>query len=63
MEFRTGSVDFSSPLRGSGPRTGSQTIVFPRYVTTATAGLTGYTIEFSPPDDHHVGRMQIQGTV
>jgi hypothetical protein len=60
MEFRTGSIDFSSPLRGSGPRTGSQTIVFPRNVTTATAGLTGYTIEFSPSDDHHVGRMQVQ---
>lgn len=60
MEIRTTSLDFSSPIRGSGPRTGSQTIVFPRNVNVATAGLTGYTLEYSPSDDHHVGRMQIQ---
>jgi len=60
MEIRTASADFSSPIRGSGPRTASQTIIFPRDVNAATAGISGYTIEFSPPDDHHVGRMQIQ---
>jgi hypothetical protein len=60
MELRTASADFSSPVRGSGPRTASQTIVFPRDVSVATVGLTGYTIEFSPPDDHHIGRMQLQ---
>jgi hypothetical protein len=60
MEIRTTSLDFNSPMRGSGPRTASQTIVFPRDVNVATAGLTGYTVEYSPSDDHHVGRMQIQ---
>jgi hypothetical protein len=29
-------------------------------VAVATAGLTGQTIEFSPQDDHDVGRMQVQ---
>jgi hypothetical protein len=50
MEIRSGSVDFSLPMRGNGPRTSSQTIVFPRPVTSAAAGLSGYTIEFSGGD-------------
>ena len=60
MEIRTAIADFSSPMRGSGPRTATQTLVFPRNVATATAGLTGYTAEFSPDDDHNLGRVQIQ---
>lgn len=59
MEFRTGSIDFSAPLRGSGPRVASQTVVFPRPIVHAVAGLGGYTVAFSG-DDHHVGRIEVR---
>jgi hypothetical protein len=59
MQIRTGSIDFSAPLRGSGPRVASQTVVFPRSVVSALAGLGGYTIAYSG-DDHHVGRMEVR---
>ena len=60
MELRLASADFSSPVRGSGPRPASQTLVFPRQVIEATAGIVGYSIGFSPEDDHNVGKMQVQ---
>ena len=60
MEIRSGSIDFSMPLSGSGPRTGSQTLVFARPVLTATAGLVGYLAEFSGGNDHHVGQLQVK---
>jgi hypothetical protein len=60
MEFRSDSLDFSLPLRGSGPRTASRTFVFPRTVRTATAGLAGYVAEYSNNDDHHLGRLEIR---
>jgi hypothetical protein len=60
MDIRTTSLDFSLPLSGSGPRTASQTVVFPRPVTMATAGLTGYLAEYSGGNDHHVGQFEIK---
>ncbi|MFP5228952.1 MAG: hypothetical protein ACLGXA_15140 [Acidobacteriota bacterium] len=60
MEISTGSLDFSQPLSGAGPRTASQTIVFARPVVSATAGLVGYLAEYSGGNDHHVGKLQIQ---
>jgi hypothetical protein len=60
MEFRSGSLDFSSPLQGSGPRTVPQTVLFPRQVRAATAGITGYLAEYSGGNDHHVGRLEIR---
>jgi hypothetical protein len=59
MEVRTGSIDFSAPLRGSGPRIASQTVVLPRQVANAVVGLSGYTVAYSG-DDHHVGRVEIR---
>ena len=59
MDSRSGSIDFSLPLSGSGPRTASQTVVFPRTVKAAAAGLAGYTIAFSG-GDHHVGRLEVR---
>lgn len=59
MQIRTGSIDFSLPLRGSGPRPATQTIVFPRTVLRAVAGLGGYTLGYSG-GDHNVGRMDIR---
>jgi hypothetical protein len=60
MEIRLASADFSSPVRGSGPRVLPQTVVFTRQVLVATSGLIGYSVAFSPRDDHHVGKIQIQ---
>lgn len=60
MEIRTGSIDFSMPLSGSGPRTASQTVVFARPVVTATAGLAGYLAEFSGGNDHNIGQLNIR---
>jgi hypothetical protein len=59
MELRTGSLDFSLPLSGSGPRTPNTTLVFPRAVVAAAAGLSGYTASFTS-GDHHVGRAEIR---
>ncbi len=57
MEIRTGSVLFQS-LRGNGPRTASQTVIFPRNVERAAVGIAGYSAGFSG-DDHHFGNMQV----
>lgn len=60
MEIRADSLDFSQPLRGSGPRTAQKTIVFPRDVVSAVAGMSGYLAEFSGGDDHHVGLLDVR---
>lgn len=58
VEFRTGSLDFTAPVSGSGPRTASSTVVFPRAVTDQVAALTGYWMGYAQPaGDHHVGRL------
>jgi hypothetical protein len=60
MEIRSDSLDFSMPLRGSGPRVATKTLVFPRAVISAVAGLAGYMTEFSGGDDHHVGKIEVR---
>jgi len=60
MEFRSESLDFSQPLSGSGPRSASKTLVFPRTVKSAAAGITGYQAEYSGGNDHHVGRLEVR---
>ncbi len=60
MEIRTLSADFSNPMRGSGPRVLPQTLVFARQVNAAVAGIVGYSVAFSPNDDHNVGKVQIE---
>lgn len=62
MEIRVDSLDFSQPLRGSGPRSATKTLIFPRAVVSAVAGLTGYLSEFSGNDDHHVGLLDVRLT-
>jgi hypothetical protein len=58
MFVRAGSA-FFMPLRGAGPRTVVQPILFPRAVRRATAGLLGYSVSY-PNRDHHIGRLQVQ---
>ena len=47
------------PLRGDGPRTVVQPVLFTRQVRRATAGLAGYSVSY-PNDDHHLGRLQVE---
>lgn len=60
MEIRSGSLDFSQPLSGSGPRPASATVVFPRSVKSAVAGLSGYAAEYSGGNDHHIGLLEVK---
>jgi len=47
MEIRVGSVGFSLPMRGNGPRTSSQTEVLPSQLTSAASSLSADNQEFS----------------
>ncbi|MBJ6979437.1 M66 family metalloprotease [Luteimonas sp. MC1895] len=58
MEIRSASLNFPR-MRGSGPRTAEQTIVFPRQIDAAVASLAGYSAGFRG-GDHHLGRLQVQ---
>src|SRR5262249_5855166 len=60
MDIRATSLDFSQALSGSGPRTATQTLVFPRPVLSAVEALSGYGTEFSGGNDHHVGQITVQ---
>jgi hypothetical protein len=58
MEIRETSLSFPV-TRGSGPRTASATLVFPRQVNSAVATIRGYQVGFVG-DDHHVGMLQVE---
>ena len=58
MPIRETSISFPV-TRGSGPRIGSSTLVFPRQVEKAVATIRGYQIGFVG-DDHHVGILQVE---
>src|SRR6266540_1650192 len=49
MEIRSGSVFFPR-LRGGGPRTVTETLLFARDVERAVAGLSGYAVSFGGDD-------------
>jgi hypothetical protein len=56
-EFRQTSFSFPR-LRGNGPQTATQAIIFPRDVDRAVAGITGYSAGFAG-DDHNVGIIDL----
>src|SRR5690349_13656621 len=58
MEFRRRTINFA-PLEGSGPRSQSFTEVFTRSVTTAVAGIAGFSTGFSEPSDRPLGELDI----
>ena len=58
MWVRAGSAFFVL-LRGDGPRTVIQPVLFPRALRRAAAGLPGYSVAY-PNDDHHIGHVQVQ---
>jgi hypothetical protein len=62
MQIQAGQASFP-PTSGSGPQVITQTVTFPAAVTQATAILTGFLVEFSGGDDHHLGQLDVQVTV
>ncbi|HTQ56672.1 MAG TPA: hypothetical protein VMI94_19535 [Bryobacteraceae bacterium] len=59
MQIQTGSVSLS-PISGSGPQLLSTTVTMPAAISHATAILTGFLVEFSGGNDHHLGQLDIQ---
>ena len=62
MQTQISSVSFGA-VSGSGPQVTSTTLTFGSAVTQAAAVLTGFTVEFSGGDDHHLGQLDIQVVV
>src|ERR1700738_1726526 len=62
MQVQLGSVDFG-PVSGSGPQVSSTNVTFGAPVTQATAILTGFIVEFSGGNDHHLGQLDVQVAV
>jgi hypothetical protein len=62
MQIQTDSITFG-PVSGSGPQIQSTTVTFPSAVSTAGAILTGFLVEYSGGDDHHLGQLDVQVTV
>jgi hypothetical protein len=60
MEIKTGVVDYSSPISGSGPRAQDTAVVFPSALASAAVGITGYTVAYGNNNDHHVGLIDVQ---
>lgn len=60
MEIRFATLNFPR-LRGGGPRTATQAVVFPREVERAAGGLIGFSAGFRG-DDHHLGILNVQST-
>ncbi len=58
MEIRKDVITFGA-FSGSGPRTASKDVTFPAAVTKASAVLTGFVVEFSGGDDHHLGKLDV----
>ena len=59
MQIQTGSVTFA-PLSGSGPQVTTTNVTFGSSVTQATAILTGFLVEYSGGNDHHLGQLDVQ---
>lgn len=48
------------PVSGTGPNSMLKTVTLPAAVSQATAILTGFIVEFSHGDDHHLGQLDVQ---
>jgi hypothetical protein len=47
-------------VSGSGPQVSTATVTLPSSVTQATAILTGFLVEYSGNNDHHLGQLDVQ---
>jgi hypothetical protein len=59
MQIVNASQAFGA-VSGTGPQSTTQTVTLPGPVSTATAILTGFIVEFSHGDDHHLGQLDVQ---
>jgi hypothetical protein len=59
MQIRNSSQTFG-PVSGTGPIAINTTVNLPAAVTQATAILTGFIVEFSNGNDHHLGQLDVQ---
>ena len=59
LQIKNDSQAFG-PLSGSGPNSTIKNVTMPSAVTQATAILTGFIVEFSHGDDHHLGQLDVQ---
>ncbi len=59
MEVRTTTFSFNR-LKGSGPRSARNEVVFTGPVTQAAAFIKGFDVGFSPRKDHHLGNLEIR---
>ena len=62
MQIANGQINFS-PVSGSGPQASNATVTMGAVVTSATAILTGFSVEYSNGDDHHLGILDVQVAV
>jgi hypothetical protein len=62
MQIVNSSQTFG-PVSGHGPQVSTATVTFPSSLTQATAILTGFLVEFSNGNDHHLGQLDVQVVV
>jgi hypothetical protein len=62
VQIQLGSVNFG-PFSGSGPQVGTANVTFSTAVSQATAILTGFLVEYSGGNDHHLGQLDVQVAV
>lgn len=60
MEIVNSSINFGR-FEGSGPRQSTRDVTFPSAVSSASAVLTGFNVQFSSNDgDHHLGNLDVR---
>jgi hypothetical protein len=59
LQIANDSQTFGS-ISGTGPNSITKTVVMPGPVSQVTAILTGFIVEFSRGDDHHLGQLDVQ---
>lgn len=60
MEITNSTITFGR-FEGSGPRTSSTDVTMPAAVSSASAVLTGFNVQFSSDDgDHHLGNLDVR---
>jgi hypothetical protein len=62
MQSQVGSVTFGA-VSGAGPQVTTTTVTFGSAVSQAQALLSGFVVEFSGGDDHHLGQLDVQVSV
>lgn len=60
MEIANSSINFGR-FEGSGPRSSTRDVTMPGAISSASAVLTGFNVQFSSDDgDHHLGNLDVR---